>query len=412
MHITLIDTKLDLQNGGGSNIDLHSTACGLVEHGHDVQVLTVVPSRNRLPESLPYAVVEVPLSDRPLGLRGKLALVSVLRRMEADTDVFQIEAPSLFISGALYRRFGGAVPVIAHLMNYGYFCTSPDRMTATCFEQCTLLDQVRHRQGAFPKKSLGAPLRVVEHYVGRRVINRVDRFLALTGPAGDVYVRHGIDPARISYLPCKIDFDGLSVRSRPEAWYASAGESPFRIIYVGRLVPAKGVDVLLRAVAGLDIPFVLDIVGDGASRGALEALAAELGITEQVIFHGWQPHETTTEYYLQAHVMVHPGRWPEPQGITVLEAAALGVPVIISDVGGPTWTLRDAALRFTPDDHLDLRAKLIELHGNSETALRISRAGRTRARLYDRTEVLRSLLAVYDDVTSGRIDAHAQIATT
>lgn len=398
MRIVIIDTKLDLKNGGGSNIDLHSTACALVDQGHEVSVLTVAPARNNLPPTLPYTVIEEPISDKPLGIRGKLALVSVLRRREAEAEIYQIMAPSLFIAGALYRKLGGTVPVVAHMMNYSFFCTSPERMDAECHKHCSLLDQLRHRRGHPAKKVMGSPLRVVEHYAGRLVINNIDRFMALTGPVAEVHSRHGIQPERMTLVPCKIDYATLAARSRSTLPRVDEPDSPFRIVYVGRLVRSKGVDVLLRAVGGLDFPFVVDVVGDGPVRGDLERLAGELGIASQVCFHGWQPHEATTDFYLQANVMVHPGRWPEPQGITVLEAAALGVPLIVSDIGGPVWTLQDAALRFQPDDHVDLRNQLVRLQREPALALELMTAGRKRAQLYDRSHVIRALLEVYEDV--------------
>lgn len=402
MRIIIIDTKLDLKNGGGSNIDLHSTACALVDRGFEVSVLTVAPSRNNLLPTLPYNVIEEPISDKPLGLRGKIALVSVLRRLQAEADVFQIEAPSLFIAGAMYRKLGGTVPVVAHLMNYSFFCTNPGRMDAECYKQCSLLDQLQHRQGKPVKKALGSPLRATEHYLGRLLINNIDRFMALTEPVAEVHSRHGIQPGRVSFVPCKIDYASLAARSRSTLSTVDGRDSPFRIIYVGRLVQAKGVDVLLRAVAKLDFPFVLDIVGDGPVRGELEQLTADLGITSHVCFHGWQPHEATTAFYLDADVMVHPGRWPEPQGITVLEAAALGVPLIVSDIGGPVWTLQNAALWFKPDDHIDLRDKLTKLQQEPHLALELMAAGKKQAQKFDQSHVIRALLEVYEDVTGGR----------
>jgi len=399
MRIILVDTKLDLKNGGGSNIDLHSTACALVAEGHTVSVLTVAPSRNNLPETLPYEVIEEPISNKPLGMRGKLTLARVLKRLEHRADIYQFEAPSLFIAGALYRRLGGTVPVVAHLMNYSFFCTSPERMNASCYQHCTLLDQLRHRRGRPVKKMLGAPLRTIEHVAGRMLINDIDRFLALTEPVAQIHSLYGVDLNRVAYVPCKIDYPALSARSRLTPSQRHDAGAPFRIIYVGRLVRAKGVDVLLRAVATLEFPFVLDIVGDGLARADLERLACELGIEASVRFHGWQPHEATTDFYLAADVMVHPGRWPEPQGIAVLEAAALGIPLIVSDIGGPVLTLKDATLRFRPDDHVDLGNQIASLKRDPDLAAELVAKGRQRARLFDRPAVINALLGVYEELT-------------
>jgi glycosyltransferase involved in cell wall biosynthesis len=108
--------------------------------------------------------------------------------------------------------------------------------------------------------------------------------------------------------------------------------------YVGRLVAAKGVDVLLRALAGLRAAdWRCDIIGDGPARPALAALAAELGLTARVRFLGYVAHGEVFRNFRGLAMLVVPSRtmpnWREQFGRVIIEALAAGVPVIGSDSG-------------------------------------------------------------------------------
>jgi glycosyltransferase involved in cell wall biosynthesis len=112
-------------------------------------------------------------------------------------------------------------------------------------------------------------------------------------------------------------------------------EGDIRLLFVGRLVRTKGARDAIRALglAG-NVPAVLDIVGDGFDRQACEALTAELGIASRVRFHGWLPREQVHEFYRSADVFVFPS-YREPGGNVVFEAMGYGLPLIVSDIGGP-----------------------------------------------------------------------------
>lgn len=114
------------------------------------------------------------------------------------------------------------------------------------------------------------------------------------------------------------------------------------ILFVGRLVPQKGVRHLLEAMVRVreEIPTSrLVIVGDGPDRPALERRAAELGLGECVDFAGPLPHSEVTGRYREADVLVLPSvqnRQGQAEGLPVvlLEAGAAGLPVVASAIGG------------------------------------------------------------------------------
>ena len=120
-------------------------------------------------------------------------------------------------------------------------------------------------------------------------------------------------------------------------------ERPTQFIAVGRLVDWKAIDFLLRAFqrAASQVPMQLEIVGDGEQRAVLESLAASLGIRDAVRFAGWQTQEACATRLGAADCLVLPSLL-ECGGAVVLEAMAMGKPVVATAWGGPVDYLDDS----------------------------------------------------------------------
>jgi glycosyltransferase involved in cell wall biosynthesis len=115
-------------------------------------------------------------------------------------------------------------------------------------------------------------------------------------------------------------------------------------LYCGRLDSAKGVDLLLRAFARVHVALPaarLLILGDGPRRAALEADAAELGIAGVVRFEGRVSFGEVEAALSNAWALVAPSVWPEPLGLTAIEAITRGVPVIATATGGFAETVEN-----------------------------------------------------------------------
>jgi len=111
----------------------------------------------------------------------------------------------------------------------------------------------------------------------------------------------------------------------------------FRVLYAGRLLEWKGVDIALRAVAQVrqshpQIRFT--IVGDGPAKGKLAVLTRELGLEDIVSWVGWLPQRAVLDHYRTADVLLFPSL-RDSGGMVVLESLAHGVPVLCTDLGGP-----------------------------------------------------------------------------
>jgi glycosyltransferase involved in cell wall biosynthesis len=175
-------------------------------------------------------------------------------------------------------------------------------------------------------------------------------------------------------------------------------DQPYRIVYVGRLADEKGIGTLIEAARGLTFPYSLEIFGDGSGRPALEALVASSGMASAVTFHGWQSQADIFDAFLASDLFVHPARWPEPAGRTVLEAMALGIPMVVSSVGGPPWIAGDAALTFSPGHADELRARIVQLHDDPSLASRLAQAGRERVKEFGLDHILQQLTELYREV--------------
>ena len=104
------------------------------------------------------------------------------------------------------------------------------------------------------------------------------------------------------------------------------------ILVVAHLIPEKGVDVAIRALADLPSRAVLWIVGDGPERHRLASLAQAMGVEARVRFLG--VHSDVSPFLQAADCFVCPSLWQEAAGLVILEAMACGLPVIASSVGG------------------------------------------------------------------------------
>jgi rhamnosyl/mannosyltransferase len=155
-----------------------------------------------------------------------------------------------------------------------------------------------------------------------------------------------------------------------------------RILFVGRLVPYKGVDVLLRAVRDVDATAV--IVGDGPLRAALEAQAKQSGLSSRVTFLGHLPDEEVVAHMHACDLFVLPSvTRAETFGVVQLEAMACGKPVVSTNLPtGVPWVNRHGVtgLVTEPGDAAALAAAMNTLLADPAQRERMGAAARSRVR--------------------------------
>jgi len=156
----------------------------------------------------------------------------------------------------------------------------------------------------------------------------------------------------------------------------------FVIGYVARLIPEKGILVLLEAAAQLDFDFRLLIVGDGPARVQARRRAQELGITERVVWTGAVPHERVPDYLNCMDTFVLPSQRTrnemEQFGHVVIEAMACGVATVGADTGAIPGLIGDAGLVFPAKDALALAGCLRRLHDDAQLRQTLAESGRQR----------------------------------
>jgi glycosyltransferase involved in cell wall biosynthesis len=156
----------------------------------------------------------------------------------------------------------------------------------------------------------------------------------------------------------------------------SGHETRRRVLFAGRIVKPKGVDVLVRAARSVDAEFV--VYGEGTRMDSVRGLARRLGVEERVRFAGWIGAEELAREIAEASVVVLPSVWPEPFGLVGIEALASGRPVVASMTGGIVDWLQDGVtgLGVPPGRPRPLAAALNELLADPSGQRRMGEAGR------------------------------------
>lgn len=206
--------------------------------------------------------------------------------------------------------------------------------------------------------------------------------------AGEQLIGCGFDPARVEVVNNFIDVAALEPRY---------GGRDF--INFGRLVIEKGIDTLIEASARVKGARVL-IAGDGPRRTVLESLAGELA-AQNVEFLGYVDRDRLHERVLEALCVVMPSIWYENFPYSILEAFALGKPVIASDIGGMPETVADGetGLLFEPGSPRALAEKMEYLLANPGRAVEMGRNARKRVETeFDSETHYRKLMEVYSRV--------------
>ncbi|MEK7343365.1 MAG: glycosyltransferase [Pseudomonadota bacterium] len=165
----------------------------------------------------------------------------------------------------------------------------------------------------------------------RRAADGAAGLLAVSDAMRRSMARMGIDADKIRVHYTGVDLDTFEIIDRDEAKAALGFSGPV-ILCVGALIPRKGQDLLVRALADLPDATLL-LAGQGAYRRTLEQLAQQLGVERRIGFLGSVPHHKLPRIFAAADVMALPS---ESEGLANawVESLACGTPLVISDVGG------------------------------------------------------------------------------
>jgi glycosyltransferase involved in cell wall biosynthesis len=372
-------------DAGRQNVHVDSLARALVRAGHAVTVYTRrdradLPARVRTVDGVVVARLAAgpatPLpKDELLPLAGEMGSALAAAFAADPPDVVHAH---FWMSGlaALAATRGLDVPVVQTFHSLG--------VTKRRFQG---------RQDSSP------PVRI---RMERALARDVDRVLALSTDEVSELLRIGAVRDRITVVPSGVDTDQFG----PDGPVAEKGDRP-RVLCVGRLVPRKGFDTVIRALAAVpDAELVIaggpppDQLGGDPEAARLRRLAERFGVAERVRLVGAVPWPDMPALLRSADLVVCTP-WYEPFGIVPLEAMACGVPVVASAVGGFLDTVVDGATgTLVPPRRPDRLATVVrKLLAEPFWREAYGTAGMDRARSrYSWDRIAASTLAVYDDV--------------
>lgn len=215
----------------------------------------------------------------------------------------------------------------------------------------------------------------------------------------------------ISVVPNGVDLARFRPGVVPVARYR---DGRVNILFVGRFDPRKGLPELLEAcerLAARGTDFRLILVGDGRLRPGLERRARR-ALPGRVVFEGQVPHERLPQYYATADLFCSPARGSESFGLVLLEAMALGVPVVASDIPGYRCVVSHGTegLLTPPRDPVALADALGGLIEDPERRARMGAAGVRTAARFGWERVAHDLERIYASVLGARGEAPERAA--
>ena len=244
--------------------------------------------------------------------------------------------------------------------------------------------------------------RAAARAISRTRCNALDRVI-VPSPAIEQLLRSQGVVRPITVLPTGIDpqefarGDGAGFRRR----HGIAAERPL-LAYVGRIAHEKNIGFLLEMLVAVRrrLPDVLlTIAGEGPAVPALRRRARELGLEDATLFVGYLERGGELQAcYAAADLFVFASR-TETQGLVLLEALALGVPVVaLAVLGTREIVLPGRGARAAPDDPAGFAAVVAELLGDAATRARMSAAALVFAAEWDSRAMARRLVALYESL--------------
>lgn len=378
-------------DAGGQNVHVAELSSALARRGHDVVVYTRRDDR-QLPESVEtpdgYAVVHVPAGPP--------------RVLPKDGLLQYMYGFAHFLDGLWFAD----APDVAH----AHFWMSGVATQRAARAHSIPTVQTFHALGLTKKLHQGADDTSPDCRINveGRIAREADWVAATSTDEVFELVRMGRAQSRTSVVPCGVDIDAFT----PHGPVAARGYRP-RIVSVGRLVPRKGFETLIRAIPCIPDAELLIVGGphiselaDDAHAQQLQRLAIELGVAERVRLLGGVSR-TEMPALLRSADVVACTPWYEPFGIVPLEAMACGVPVVATAVGGIRDTVvdGDTGRLVPPKDPGALGEALTTLICDGRRAQVLGKAGRERARArYTWDRVAADTERIYEKVSPVRRD--------
>lgn len=375
MRIFFVTSKLKNENtASGSVIELEYMIKELTRLGNEVSVVTVFSRGNDLIKPPPFKLFEEHCVSPHL-FPIQWAAYKILKKYEKEADIFHIDAQFIH-GGGLYRMLGGIRPIFAYLIrpplikeNYvSYFFEKRFGKTAN-----------------WPRFSFWKKLKYyIRFFVERFILNpffasRVDYVSCLNPLLLKEHYDFGLrraaygliigDTYPMDDIMKKVGIDEYSYRKR-------IGRNEKVILYYsGRMAPGKGYDLLLEGFSRVKNKdrFKLILGGNGPEEEMVRETIRDLELEQYVELTGWVSREQMFEYLKKCDAYVFT-RWGKTLStLSLMEAMAFGLPLIVPRGTGLAWTAGKSSITFESENPDDLARQIEHLGSDAELRKELSR---------------------------------------
>lgn len=359
---------------GGLETITRGLYAGLEAHGHANTVVAVgteiagLAQQGRQVRWAPELLVDDPAVE-----------ATAAERIEGLIGAIQPDVVSVhtMIRSRIAERLLGRVPTVYFAHEYGLFCPSGARLFERSDRVCDLrgVPDWRCLANAYLQRcNTRRPGRLWGTYARSRElgawVRRADAIVCGSGYVAERCAENGFPLERLHALNYPVCIPTPPV---PPA----AAREPL-VLFAGRVMPQKGLDYLLRAMALIATPCTLVVAGEGHELPRQRALATELGLGNRVSFRPDIVGPGLHALYARAAAVVVPSVWPEPFGLVGPEAMSFGTPVVAFRVGGiPEWLDHgETGFLVEPRDVRGLAERIESLLRDAVLAQRLGSRGR------------------------------------
>jgi len=306
-------------------------------------------------------------------------------------------------SGIIAHLAEADIPIVEFFHDHWLFCLRVRKYTSIRKQTCK---KVASRQACYPclgfaqRQSKFPHLRlrsISDLYREHQLRSRFAGFVTGSTYMANQAIAQGFDPKKVHATPLYAEL--------PKTPQVREPRENGKLLYVGALLPSKGLDILINSLKHTTAPTKLDIIGDGASMPEMRRMVEQFGLCDRVRFWGRLSQEEIGAHYRRAMCLIVPSRTPEGFGIVGAEAMSHGLPAIVSDIGGALEWLEPGLTGLTfPTNDARALARAIDLLASSPALVRdMGKAARNRYNEYFRPEHhIDRLLGVFNSVLQNR----------
>lgn len=306
------------------------------------------------------------LNPRIWPLSNLLVIIKLFRKIK-NYDIIHVYS-TIQIGALGFLRLLFKTPTVATLNGEEAACLYLKRWINNQCNSCTpstIIYCANQRSKELVTLSIPFPVLAIYFIIQKYFAKNIDSYFALSRPIKSLYVSSGFPLDKIVIIPNMFDplfMDCINNKVETKS-------EKIIVLYAGRLIKDKGVDDLLKAFIAIEPTNTeLWIAGCGPEENNLKDIV-EKSNCRNISFLGFVPPNKMYEIYKKADIFVHPGRWPEPFGRTILEAMLAKLAIIVSDIGAPPDILSDAGLVYNVGNIPELSSNLALLIRNKKTRM-------------------------------------------